>query len=359
MTTRIGCAVCNELFAAHIASFASPIAARVGSSIDTARIARAVFATRLARAMELVDVGANLTDAMFDGVYRGKRAHESDRSSVLRRARDAGVRSIVVTAGSLDEARRASAMAVESADGGGVGGLKLFATCGTHPTRCGEFRSGEGEEAYMSALMTIAMEGKANGSVVAIGEFGLDYDRLEFCDAATQREFFEKQFALAEATGLPLFLHMRAACDDFMTIVERNRHRFTKGVVHSFTGTAEEARRVLACDGLYVGVNGCSLKTPENLDVVRSLPLERIVLESDAPWCGIKPTHAGHALTRPPESWGAPAKKERWRPGAFVRDRAEPAHVLLVAQIVAALKRESLERVAEITSANARDIFGV
>ena len=310
--------------------------------------------------MELVDVGANLTDGMFDGVYRGKRAHESDRSSVLRRAKEAGVRSIVVTAGSLEEARLASAMAVESAGKGGESGWpKLLATCGTHPTRCGEFREfHDGPEAYMGELMAIAMEGKANGSIVAIGEFGLDYDRLEFCDAATQREFFEKQFALAEATGLPLFLHMRAACDDFMTIVERNRHRFTKGVVHSFTGTAEEARRVLACDGLYLGVNGCSLKTPENLDVVRSLPLERIVLESDAPWCGIKPTHAGHAFTRPPTTWDAPVKKERWRPGAAVRDRAEPAHVLLVAQIVAAITGQSLERVAEITSANARDIFG-
>lgn len=313
---------------------------------------------RMAARVELVDVGANLTDGAFDGVYRGKQVHESDRAMVLRRARDAGVRSVIVTAGSLEESAAASAMVMERERGSGEDAPRLFATCGTHPTRCGEFRIGAGEEAYMEGLMRIAMEGKANGSVVAIGEFGLDYDRLEFCDAATQREFFEKQFALAEATGLPLFLHMRNACDDFMTIVERNRHRFTKGVVHSFTGTAEEARRVLACDGLYIGLNGCSLKTTENLDVVRELPLERIVLESDAPWCGIKPTHAGHALTRPPSSWPAPAKKERWRPGAVVRDRAEPAHVLLVAQIVAALTGSTLERVAEITSANARDVFG-
>ena len=120
---------------------------------------------------------------------------------------------------------------------------------------------------------------------------------------------------------------------------------------------AEDARAVLAVDGLHIGVNGCSLKTQENLDIVRDIPLERMCLETDAPWCGIKRTHAGFEHVSSPESWPAAVKKEKWTPGAFVKDRCEPAHALHVAQIVAAVKNIDLHTVAEITSANAKRIF--
>ncbi|KLU80965.1 hypothetical protein MAPG_00061 [Magnaporthiopsis poae ATCC 64411] len=65
------------------------------------------------------------------------------------------------------------------------------------------------------------------------------------------------------------------------------------GVVHSFTGTAEEARELTTDLGLYVGVNGCSFKTAENCDVVRGLPLDRLMIETDGPWCEIRPSHEG------------------------------------------------------------------
>ena len=194
-----------------------------------------------------VDVGANLTDGMFRGVYRGKRAHEDDLRAVLRRARDAGVSDVIVTAGTLEEAREAVALARETREEGAA--PRLHATCGVHPTRCGAFADDvDGADAHLEKLKRVALDGKASGTIVAIGEMGLDYDRLEFCDAATQKEMFEKQFALAEATSLPLFLHMRAACDDFLEIIDRNAHRFTAGVVHSFTGGAREAAAVLARD---------------------------------------------------------------------------------------------------------------
>jgi TatD DNase family protein len=63
--------------------------------------------------------------------------------------------------------------------------------------------------------------------VVAIGECGLDYDRVQFCPPDIQRQYFEKQFAIAEATRLPLFLHMRAAADDFIDIMSHNQHRLS------------------------------------------------------------------------------------------------------------------------------------
>ena len=80
--------------------------------------------------------------------------------------------------------------------------------------------------------------------------------RLQFCDAATQRRFFEAQLGLAVAAGLPLFLHMRAAAADFVEVMRRNAGGLTQrrragecaGVVHSFTGTREELDAVLALD---------------------------------------------------------------------------------------------------------------
>lgn len=122
--------------------------------------------------------------------------------------------------------------------------------------------------AYLDELLDLAKSGQKTGKIVAIGECGLDYDRLHFCDAATQQEGFEAQFALAEETGLPMFLHNRNCTDDFLSIIKKNRHLFSRGVVHSFTGPAVEAEALLAIEGLYIGLNGCSFKTEEQVEVI-------------------------------------------------------------------------------------------
>lgn len=81
-----------------------------------------------------------------------------------------------------------------------------------------------------------------------------------------------------------MYLHNRNTGDDFYNIVKENRHRFSTGVVHSFTGTADEVKRIVELD-LYIGVNGCSLKTQENIDTLKTIPLDRIMLETDSPYC--------------------------------------------------------------------------
>lgn len=83
---------------------------------------------------------------------------------------------------------------------------------------------------------------------------------------------------------MPLFLHSRAASEDFERLVGERLPRLPRGgLVHSFTGTMEEMERMVAL-GLDIGVNGCSLKTEENLEVVRAMPLDRIQIETDGPW---------------------------------------------------------------------------
>ena len=89
---------------------------------------------------------------------------------------------------------------------------------------------------------------------------------------------------------LPMYLHSRSTGGDFTKIVRENRDKFSTGVVHSFTGDEEELQEIIDLD-LYVGVNGCSLKTEENCNIVKAIPLERIMLETDCPYCDIRNKH--------------------------------------------------------------------
>ena len=108
----------------------------------------------------------------------------------------------------------------------------------------------------------------SNGKYKMIGECGLDYDRFEFADKETQLMVFPRHFELTEKYNLPMYLHSRAAENDFLRILKENRSRFPGGVIHSFSGTATELKELIAMD-LFIGVNGCSLKTQENCDVVK------------------------------------------------------------------------------------------
>lgn len=204
---------------------------------------------------------------MYQGIYNGSRKHQADLQSVIERAVNRGVCHMIITGGSLDESKKALELAQKSPH--------LFSTVGCHPTRALEFEENELE--YLEQLIQLALGNK--DKVVAVGEFGLDYDRLHFCPKNVQKKYFELQMKLAERANLPLFLHSRAAGDDLSEILKRHRDTFNKGVVHSFTGTWDEAEHLLNM-GLYIGINGCSLKTPQNLDVVAKLPLERIMLET-------------------------------------------------------------------------------
>jgi TatD DNase family protein len=136
----------------------------------------------------------------------------------------------------------------------------------------------------LEELKSLALEAKEAGHAVAFGEIGLDYDRLFLSAKEPQLKYFEAQLDLAVEIQLPLFLHSRAASEDFEKLLAPRLEKLPKkGLVHSFTGTMEEMERMVAL-GLDVGVNGCSLKTEENLEVVKAIPLDRIQIETDGPW---------------------------------------------------------------------------
>eukprot|EP00884_Botryococcus_braunii_P006182 jgi/Botrbrau1/15565/Bobra.0274s0008.2 len=277
------------------------------------------------RAMKLIDIGANLTDSMFKGHYNDKQYHPEDLKDVLGRAWAASMERIVVTAGSLNEAK--AALDLARTDG------RLFCTAGVHPTRCNEiFAFPEGPEEYMRQLEEVIKEGVAEGKIVAIGECGLDNDRLHFCDAETQKKGFELHFPLAEKLQLPMFLHCRAAANDMVKMLTNNRSGMKGAVIHSFDGSLSDLQSFLAFDRIFIGINGCSLKTDENLDVMAAVPVDRLMIETDAPWCEVRPTHAGWGLvhTRPPAK-----DRKKWQEGCMVKGRNEPASLVQVLEIVA------------------------
>lgn len=292
-----------------------------------------------------VDVGANLLDDMYRGIYRSKPRHDPDLDLVLRRAWDSRLDKIVVTAGTLEESRRALELARMDP--------RTFSTVGVHPTRCRAFD--DDPEGLVAELTAVAREGMSDGTVVAIGEMGLDYARTEFCDVETQKRGLDLQLSVAESTGLPLFVHNRDTGTDLLDALTARRDAFPGGgVVHSFDDTLELATKFIDL-GLYIGVNGCSLKTSENLEVVKSIPLDRLLLETDCPWCDIRATHAGHRFVKTT----FPTKKEKsYEEGCCVKNRFEPCHIWQVAEVVAGTKGVDVKVVADASRRNAHELFG-
>ncbi|KAL7333956.1 hypothetical protein PS15p_202792 [Mucor circinelloides] len=308
------------------------------------------------RMMKFIDIAANMTDPMYRGLYRGKQAHADDLALVLKRAREGGVEKIIITGTNLEESKEA----IEAIQTNDQAEGFLYSTVGCHPTRCSEFEEHkDGPQAYYDELLKLATSSK---SVVAIGECGLDYDRLHFCDKETQKKYFAVQFDLAEKTQLPMFLHNRNTGNDFLELVKANRHKFKHGVVHSFTGSLEEMKMLVDLD-LYIGVNGCSMKTAENLEVVKAIPQDRLMIETDAPWCDIRPTHASYAHMKnvSPEEmkvYSPPSKKkEKFEMGCMVKSRNEPCTMGLVLHAVASIRNVDPIELSEIIWKNTCTVF--
>ena len=167
-------------------------------------------------------------------------------------------------------------------------------------------------------------------SVVALGEIGLDYYYgKEF--AKEQKEALDWQLDYAAQRSLPVNIHLRDAMGDFLDILRR--HKGLKGNMHAYSGSYESFLELQRLGDWYIGVGGVvTFKKASLAEVVRRVPLERIVLETDAPY-----------LT----------------PVPYRGRRNESSYIPFIAAKVAELKGVTIDEVAEVTTSNARNLFGI
>ena len=208
----------------------------------------------------MIDTHAHVHDRQFD----------DDREATIERACAAGVDTIVTIGCDLSDSERA----VRTAETYG-----LLATVGIHP------HEAKDAPADIAAAFD-ALRAGSTARVVAIGETGLDY-HYNHSPAEDQRRVLRDQIAYALASSLPVVFHQREAYDDFVEILRETWDRKTmRGVIHCFTGDAEQARTFVDEFGMLLGIGGVlTFKTAEPLrEAVRAVGLAPIVMETDCPY---------------------------------------------------------------------------
>lgn len=256
-------------------------------------------------------------------------AFKDDMDATIQRAVNAGVGMNVVGT-QLDTSKACVETAERYED--------IFATIGLHPIHTGksyhdEKELGEGGKAFTSRgeeFDSAKYEALAQSpKVIAIGECGLDYYRLEEGTKKTQEDAFVQQIELANKLQKPLMLHIRNAYDDALAIVKA--HAKVKGDVHFFAGDWSVAKQFLDI-GFTLSFTGVLTFTQDYDDVVKNAPLDMLLIETDAPYVSPKP---------------------------YRGKRNEPAYVVEVAKAVARIRGEDEEVVRMQLLANARRLFGI
>lgn len=280
--------------------------------------------------IQYIDIHSHLNFAAFD----------DDREEVLRRARDAGV--AVINVGTQKDTSEKAIELAEKYDRG------VFAAVGLHPIHTdksfhdadelgegGKEFTSRGEEFDYDFYKKCALHPK----VVAIGECGLDYYRLvstpdvgglkHRVSVSKQEETFIKQIALANEVGKPLMLHIRQAYAEAHQILKT--HAKVKSNLHFFAGTVEDAKKFLdlGCSFSFTGVVTFAHSYDE---VIRYLPLDRIMSETDCPYVAPVP-HRGK--------------------------RNEPAFVVEVVKKIAEIRGEDFEKVRTQLMENAKQFFNI
>lgn len=200
----------------------------------------------------------------------------------------------------------------------------IWASIGIHPHEAKEFLALPSGKQEFADLLHDATKKK----IVAIGETGLDF-YYNHSPKEQQIELLKFQLALAKKHDLPLIFHVRDAFDDFWPIFDQ--YTGLQGVLHSFTATRADLDKALT-RGLYIGLNGIMTfsKVPEQLEMAKAVPLDRLVLETDAPFLTPKPYRGTICM---------------------------PEHVIVTAQFLADLRGETLEELATQTTKNAIQLF--
>ncbi len=257
------------------------------------------------------------------------RAFDKDRDAVIERARQAGIIKMLNPGVDLETSRRAIALAEQYAE--------VYAAVGVHPNDGKTWRAGT-----LIELHQLTQHPK----VVAIGEIGLDYYR-EWTSPPLQREILEQQLTLAAEVQKPVIIHLRCKSNQDITAVidlleilskwwytlvtEKSNLNEHPGVFHSFGETEETAKQALEFNFM-IGINGpvTYRNAQRTQKIVAGLPVNRILLETDAPFLTPQPRRG---------------------------QRNEPEYVRMVAQKISELQNQTLEEVSERTTDNAERLF--
>ncbi|MCI0478705.1 MAG: TatD family hydrolase [Anaerolineales bacterium] len=267
--------------------------------------------------MTLFDSHCHLTSEQFD----------ADRDAVIQRALDAGVTHMLTLATDVTSSRAVIGLAERY--------VNIYAAVGIHP---------ESVRAATLDELKIIRELAAHPRVVALGEIGLDY-YWDKTTADLQQDFFERQLELAAELNLPVAIHDRDAhakiIETLETFAIRDRRYATRdtrtaireprGVLHAFSGSVEMAQQAFAL-GFFVSFGGpVTFKNNKQApELLRALPLEKILIETDSPYLAPHPLRG---------------------------KRNEPAHVRFIAQRLAEGKGLSIEQAAARTAQNAKLLF--
>ena len=255
------------------------------------------------------------------------KAFQDDKYTAIKRALEATVEKIIVVGTNIESSQEAVAIAKAQA--------ACFATIGIHPHHSSQFAL-LGKKKAREQLLTQASGKK----IVAIGETGLDYHHyrnyppIGSVDKKLQEELLFLHLEIAKIVNLPVIFHCREAMVDMLTFLIPAFKRLNyqpKGVFHCFAGTEADLTKVLQM-GFYIGFDG-NISYQEEAElrkVVKATPLDRLLLETDAPY-----------LT----------------PQPYRGKRNEPINLVLVAQWIARIKNVSLLEVKKTTADNAYKLF--
>ena len=242
------------------------------------------------------------------------RDYALDPEEVIKAAQADGVTRLMCVGCTLTDSEDGVAFATRH-DG-------VWAAVGLHPHEAKDYIDDDGA---LQRLRELASKPK----VVAIGEIGLDY-YYQHSTPEQQQKLLRFQLDLAQEHELPVIFHVREAFDDFWNIYDEYK---VPGVVHSFSAGPTELQQILE-RGLYVGLNGIMTFTRDEkqLEAARAIPLEKLLLETDAPFLTPKP---------------------------FRGTICQPKHVRVTAEFLSKLRGDSIEKIATATTENAHKLFSI
>lgn len=257
----------------------------------------------------------NLFDTHCHLFLNNSRQYSDSPEKILARAKNVGVNNLILVGSDIEDSQKNIEFAQKH--------LGIYCACGIHPDNLSENKSDREEN------INIINELIKSSKVVALGEVGLDYkDNTQ--DLKIQKSAFIKFTDIAKQNKLPLIFHCRNAMTDMIEIIEKECQNLTF-VMHCFTGNLSEAKKILDLGGMLGFTNIIGYPNNHELEkVVKEIPLERILIETDAPFL-------------PPQT----------RRGTI----CEPSDIKFVAALIAQIKNYEIEKICKATTDNAKRFF--